>query len=254
MKRILISLTAFFGVQLFAALAASLYRMADKDAMSLDEQFIIATGIALLIGNAVLITAMALWLRHSEKPKASTSQIHYRSVTLAVSSLLLLALAETLLLAPLELSDPETERIFTLMASSPWCLLGLCIVGPVAEELVFRWGVQGALQQKGLKPWVCIATSSVCFAAVHANLMQMVPAFMSGLLLGYMFWRSGSVLPAVAAHIFNNTLAVASLSYPTAEEALTAQPLALLFVEGIVLLTASIFVATKIPCHENRNH
>ena len=45
------------------------------------------------------------------------------------------------------------------------------------------------------------------FALVHFNPAQMPHAFIIGLLLGWMYYRTGSILPGVAFHWVNNTVA-----------------------------------------------
>jgi membrane protease YdiL (CAAX protease family) len=42
---------------------------------------------------------------------------------------------------------------------------------------------------------------------MHFNPAQMPHAFLIGLLLGWMYWRTGSILPGVAYHWANNTVA-----------------------------------------------
>lgn len=45
------------------------------------------------------------------------------------------------------------------------------------------------------------------FALIHMNPVQMPHAFLIGLLLGWMYWRTGSILPGVAYHWANNSAA-----------------------------------------------
>ena len=55
--------------------------------------------------------------------------------------------------------------------------------------------------------WAAIAVSAVIFAVVHANPAQMPHALLIGLLLGWMYYRTGSILPGIALHWVNNTAA-----------------------------------------------
>ena len=52
-----------------------------------------------------------------------------------------------------------------------------------------------------------IAVSAALFSLIHMNPAQMPHAFIIGLLLGWMFYRTGSIVPAVAFHWTNNTIA-----------------------------------------------
>ena len=52
-----------------------------------------------------------------------------------------------------------------------------------------------------------IALSALIFAIVHLNPAQMPHAFLIGLLLGWLYMRTGSIVPGVAYHWANNTVA-----------------------------------------------
>jgi hypothetical protein len=52
-----------------------------------------------------------------------------------------------------------------------------------------------------------IALSALFFAIIHMNPAQMPHAFAMGLLLGWMYVRTGSIVPGVAFHWANNTVA-----------------------------------------------
>lgn len=97
----------------------------------------------------------------------------------------------------------QTALIFALSALIP----------AVAEELLFRSAVLGALEKRG--SWVAIIFSAVSFALLHGNAENLVAPFMSGLVYGWLAVAIGSVWPAVIAHIVNNCLnLLMSLLYP----------------------------------------
>jgi len=54
---------------------------------------------------------------------------------------------------------------------------------------------------------VAIAFSAFFFALIHANPAQMPHAFLIGLLLGWLYYRTDSVVPGVVYHWVNNTVA-----------------------------------------------
>lgn len=84
----------------------------------------------------------------------------------------------------------------------------ICLLAPVAEELVFRGAVLRALLAwKPQRAWGMIAISAVLFSLAHINPAQMPHAFIMGLLLGWLYWRTGSIAPGIAFHWANNTVA-----------------------------------------------
>lgn len=78
-----------------------------------------------------------------------------------------------------------------------------CLLGPVAEEILFRGLVLRSLQPYGKK--FAIVVSSLLFGLFHGNLMQAPFAFVVGLVMGYvaMEYHIGW---AVALHLINNLL------------------------------------------------
>lgn len=76
-----------------------------------------------------------------------------------------------------------------------------CLLGPVAEEILFRGLVLRSLQPYGKK--YAIVVSSLLFGLFHGNLMQAPFAFVVGLVMGYvaMEYHIGW---AVALHLINN--------------------------------------------------
>ncbi len=99
------------------------------------------------------------------------------------------------------------EGDLTNIINTPGGYLAVAVAAPVAEEVVFRGAILRALLSNGRRPWVAIALSAVFFAVGHLNPAQMPHAFIIGLLLGWIYYRTGSILPGVLFHLVNNTVA-----------------------------------------------
>ena len=105
---------------------------------------------------------------------------------------------------------PELPNIvegeFDMIMKDRWGYLVVGLLAPLAEEMVFRGAILRSLLGS-YKPWLAIFISAIFFCVVHANPAQMPHAFLIGLLMGWMYWRTGSILPGVALHWVNNTIA-----------------------------------------------
>lgn len=100
------------------------------------------------------------------------------------------------------------EQEFDMILQDRWGYLAIGLLAPLCEELVFRGAIlRRLLDSSRLKPWWAIALSAGLFALIHMNPAQMPHAFVIGLLLGWMYWRTGSILPGVAFHWANNSVA-----------------------------------------------
>jgi membrane protease YdiL (CAAX protease family) len=99
------------------------------------------------------------------------------------------------------------EQEFDLILKSRMGYLVVGLLAPLVEELVFRGAVLKALLRWKQNPWVGIAISALLFALIHMNPAQMPHAFLIGLLLGWMYYRTDSIVPGVVYHWVNNTVA-----------------------------------------------
>ena len=117
----------------------------------------------------------------------------------------------------------QLTHLFVAMLREPWGYLAIGIMAPLAEEVVFRGAVLRTLLT--LAPqrlhWVPIVLSAVLFGAVHGNAPQFVHATLMGLLLGWLYYRTGSLAPGMVLHWANNTVAyvVVNLLPPSAADA-----------------------------------
>jgi len=106
-----------------------------------------------------------------------------------------------------EIVDQTTEQMSSLMDMRGGYFL-IALLVPLAEEIVFRGAVlRSLLRWKPDLHWPMIAVSALLFALAHGNPAQMIHAFLTGLLLGWLYYRTGSIIPGVVYHIANNTVA-----------------------------------------------
>lgn len=106
---------------------------------------------------------------------------------------------------------PELPNIvegeFDMIMKDRWGYLVVGLFAPLAEEMVFRGAILRSLLRWKENPWIGIVISAVLFAVIHMNPAQMPHAFLIGLLLGWMYYRTDSIVPGVVYHWVNNTVA-----------------------------------------------
>lgn len=104
---------------------------------------------------------------------------------------------------------PNTlEEYFEGMMRHPLGVFGLIFMAPLMEELLFRGAIQGHLLQVWKNPWWAILFSSLLFGLVHGNPAQIPFAFVVGTGLGWMYYKTGSLVPSLFMHMVNNGFAV----------------------------------------------
>lgn len=107
----------------------------------------------------------------------------------------------------LSLEDINKD-LFGLLMYNPLGVASIVLFGPLAEELIFRMGIQTGLIKVGLSPQRAIVAGALVFGLVHLNPAQIPGAAVFGLILGWLYQRSGSIWVPVAAHVMNNLISV----------------------------------------------
>lgn len=99
---------------------------------------------------------------------------------------------------PGDLLLPGAFVIFTVIA--------LAVVTPIAEEIFFRgFLLRGLVNRWGVAPGIIV--SAAVFAGLHFQPPVIVPVFITGLLLGLLYWQTGSLWPGIFVHAAQNLIA-----------------------------------------------
>jgi len=104
----------------------------------------------------------------------------------------------------------ELVEIFSV-EKSPYTLAYLIILAiglaPVYEEIVFRGFIYGVLRKyAGVQGGM--ALSALFFAAIHFNFAQLIPVWGLGMMLAYLYEKTGTLTAPIVFHAINNGIAV----------------------------------------------
>ncbi len=100
------------------------------------------------------------------------------------------------------------EQEFDLILKDRWGYVVIGLLTSLSEEVVFRGAIlRSLLRSSRLSVGGAIALSALMFSVIHLNPAQLPHTFIIGLLLGWMYYRTGSILPGVAYHWANNSVA-----------------------------------------------
>ena len=109
----------------------------------------------------------------------------------------------------------ESERMMEMFLTengSVWIFFAnivvMALIPAVSEEFIYR----GAIQQTCAK-WfdnhhIAIIVTAAVFSLIHFDLFNFIPRFIMGIVLGYLFYFSGSIWTSVCVHFFNNGVIV----------------------------------------------
>lgn len=258
----------FLAVQLVASLGALLFSNLDKLGTNFPINQLtvspVAAGISLLVAEGLLALGLWLWFYkfelsvrkksathpellgifkfHPLKRDLSIRPIRWYHILFAIVGVLQVAIGLSALLENFQLSDNGSQAIFQEMTHNAFCLLLLCVVGPLCEELVFRVGILRPLYRHRVPALLAAGISALAFAVVHGNLVQGIPAFIIGFILGLLYLRTGNLWLCLPAHIANNTFAVIFMEHNEVELS-TWQSVASLIV-GVVIIYGVMVLKT----------
>ncbi|HEX5212484.1 MAG TPA: CPBP family intramembrane glutamic endopeptidase [Pseudolabrys sp.] len=90
----------------------------------------------------------------------------------------------------------------------PLLWLNIILFAPIAEEMVFRGFLYRGWSQTRLGPSATIVLTAILFGLIHIQYdwFGMASIAISGLIMGWLRWRSGSLVLPILAHATNNTI------------------------------------------------
>lgn len=121
-----------------------------------------------------------------------------------------------LLTAVFPMSAWEEQWFSDMISGGAASAVAVCLLAPVLEEMLFRGVLLRAFLRQHARG-TAIAASALYFGVAHLNIYQFTLTFLLGLLLGWLYERSRSLLPCIALHGAINT--VVYLSVRAAQEA-----------------------------------
>lgn len=95
-------------------------------------------------------------------------------------------------------------------------ILAATVMAPLWEEIVFRGYLHPVLKRFG-GFWTGALCSSLFFSAVHNNAAALLPLFILGLLLAWLYEKTGSIWTPIAIHFCFNATAVLVILYGPAD-------------------------------------
>jgi membrane protease YdiL (CAAX protease family) len=161
----------------------------------------------------------------------------------------------TKLLPPMP--DYLEEAMKQILDAPLWVtLISVSVFAPFFEEWLCRGVILRGLLKR-MSPFAAIAISAAFFAMIHFNPWQAIPAFILGLLFGFVYYRTGSLKLTMLMHCVNNTMAAIFSNIPAFKEAesfidiMSPWAYAGICLCCVAFLAATIVVLMNIPSNEH---
>lgn len=212
--RVVKLIALYFGYQLalFAILTGVLRLLVGCNLLEDSPRHgMIVLSVSLLLSEALVIWHL-LHFKYASRQSMARSAV--RSDVLCVSVLMVLGVmnVSNILLEFLDLPNLMQDQ-FVNMSRNVFGFVAISVLGPVAEELTFRVGIECYFLQRGFSPRKAILVSAAIFGIVHVNPVQVAYAFCLGVVFGWLYYRTGSALPTIIGHILNNCMAALIMAF-----------------------------------------
>ena len=171
-------------------------------------QFIVTVGLVLLLSGVGRGTS---WQEIGFAPLSGRNLIRYG----VLGGLLLLSII-VILSFPLLLLNPDLppqsyeQMLRTVQDGSQFLLLLImaAVLAPLSEELFYRGMIYPVLR-KYLGPAGGAVLAGILFGLAHYDLWRTIPLAIGGMVLCWIYEKTGSILPAMIAHgVWNGIMSV----------------------------------------------
>ena len=85
-------------------------------------------------------------------------------------------------------------------------IIASCVTAAFCEELLFRGVIESGFKKWGIK--IAVGFSALIFMIMHGSALQTIHQFIIGVIVGYVFYKTGNLWIGVLIHFFNNLIPV----------------------------------------------
>ena len=213
----------------------------------------IYTFLSFIIGQSFMLVPLFWFLLSNKHPLFETLRIKmvsfptiYYTILLSIGVIILSdeldKIVQMFIEAPKYVIDlngvlkPESLSGYLLL------FIAVVIIAPLGEELLFRGFFQKILEDNWKDITKSVLVTAVIFSFIHMNPFWFAQIYILGILLGFLAWKTNSIIPPLILHSLNNLIALV-LSFTTNNE--TSFYLYKGHVSPWILLLAIIIVYTS---------
>lgn len=208
------------------------------------------TGILMVLAGIAMVWHL-IHFNYVKFNKATWNEIPVKTILLSIPFIVAAMFIANIASETIELPN-WMEDTFIGLSKSFFGLVSIVIMAPLVEELLFRGAIEGHFLQEGRTPKMAIFLSALIFGIIHINPAQVPFAFFLGLIFGWLYYRTGSVVPGMVGHFLNNLIAAIGIATSTKEELsqktvdlIGTWPTYILFAIAIVVFIGMFFYLNK---------
>ena len=175
----------------------------------------LATYFAMFIGQSFLIIPVLYYLKSKKfnlidslRLNIVSSEIIYATVFISIGAMILSDEINILVGMVIPIPDSFLQIEALLKPENPFSfallIITIVIIAPIGEELLFRGFLQNSLEKIWNDVTRAILFSSLFFAVIHFNPFWIIQIYFLGVLLGFLAWKTNSIIPCIIFHVIIN--------------------------------------------------
>ena len=171
-----------------------------------------------------ILTIIYLYLKNYKKENKLPLKQYYPLISLGISISVFLNMLIFLIIKPI--TTFSLPLLITIISSG--------IIGPIYEEVLFRYLLYNRLKNKySIKKSILI--TSIIFALIHLKPIKIIYAFLLGLFINIVYEKNKNILAPILIHIAANTIVIFLSEYNT-----------YILILSLINLIISIKIASKV--------
>lgn len=186
---------------------------------------VVAPVVGILVPVIILTRRFGLGFRHQlyiGRPQLTTT------VQVVVATVVMVVVVDHIYIISQRFmpeSDAYVEGLKSIRPDSLWTgivtFVGLCIVVPLAEEIIFRGFIQRVFS-RNMNGVIALLVAGVFFGAIHLSPHLLLSMSCFGVFLGFVFYATNNLTYTVLSHAVLNMVAFLQLTLDTSEDFSTA--------------------------------
>lgn len=241
MKKTLISI----GIWIASQIVVTLIFVIAATIAKIDIAETIAPALAISDALVILILLVMRYYKANELFQLVPGKIFLASMLLGFCSLM----AVDMLAAQVDIPNMFGD-MFQKMSHSIWGFFGICLIGPIMEEILMRRVILTEMSALTKSQWWGIIISAALFAVVHVNPIQVVFAMPAGIVLGWLYCKTGSLFVPICIHIMNNTISFFTLRSGKESNLELSSTLGIIILSACIIVTIAMIVWIVVFYHK----
>lgn len=159
------------------------------------------------------VIGYVIFLRHKAK-RGNAIHLGVRQVNLPMVLWgVLLIIAAGIVIEPILGLFPTEgyDAVKDVIGLGGWAILSTVVAAPILEEVLFRGLIFESCRER-FGRGAAVFVSAALFGLIHILPVQVINAFVVGLILGYVYLKTNSLLSVIILHAVNNAIAYATMA------------------------------------------